>query len=278
MNKPKRIPGVLSKGLFGAVALCVTLLAGSGNGLSDASRLVVAQRSPSLPQRQPPSGSTSPQAPTPQPLASTAQGVPAPAAAAPGTQPLGPPEAQPATPAGKQPAALTAPQDVAPAGGQATSPDALGGQEAAASGTPPTSGIVCVKETKEAQQIKEIKDRPSDWEAVVSAFFGMVSAFAWPGALVLFMLLLRNAVVHHPEFREIFGTFGSVVRKITVAGVDLEIDSAAMQRIREFVGKTVDELMTKARIEYDRMAEGFSVDERLSSGRAQRSPGDPDKT
>ena len=81
--------------------------------------------------------------------------------------------------------------------------------------------------------------------------------------LILFLWIFLTAVVRHPEIREIFGTFSSVVRKITVAGVELEIDSAAMQRIREFVGKTVDELMAKAKLEYDRMAEGFSVDERL---------------
>src|SRR5262249_46237257 len=117
------------------------------------------------------------------------------------------------------------------------------------------------KETKES---KEIKDHPSDLAAVVSAFFAMVSAFAWPGALVLSLSMLLTAVVRHPEFRELFGTFSSVVRKIKLAGVELEIDSAAMQRVREFVGKTVVELMAKAKLEYDRMAEGLSVDERLS--------------
>lgn len=152
-----------------------------------------------------------------------------------------------------------------PNGRQATPPPPPGGQEAApASAAPPISGIVREKESKETKESKEIKDHPSDWATVVSAFFGMVSAFAWPGALVLFLSILLTRIVRHPEVREIFGTFSSVVRKITVAGVELEIDSAAMQRIREFIGKTVDDLMAKAKLEYDRMAEGFSVDERLS--------------
>jgi hypothetical protein len=153
----------------------------------------------------------------------------------------------------------SAPREQPPSG--STQPQAA---PPAPPGGPPTSGVVREKETKETKESTEIKDHPSDWAAVVSAFFGMVSAFAWPGALILFLSILLTAIVRHPEFREIFGTFGSVVRKITVAGVGLEIDSAAMQRIREFVGKTVDELMAKAKLEYDRMAEGFSVDERLS--------------
>ena len=192
MDKPKRIPDFLAIGLFCAVAFSATLLAGSGNGRAKpVDRL--SRGIPSAPQGQPPSGSTRPQAATPQPTApaGATQGVPAPAAAAPGTQPLESPGAQPAARAGGQPAAPTAPQGAAPAGGQAASPDgrqasppppSRGQGAAPTSGTPPTSGVVREKETKETKESKEIKDHPSDWAAVVSAFFGMVSAFAWPGA------------------------------------------------------------------------------------------------
>lgn len=135
MSKLRLVPDFLRISSLIAVALCATLMGGTGNCFGETIRSVLAQSTP-----------VGPQSPGPNVPAGTTQGTPA-------SAPVG----QPAAVSAGQAAAVAGSQATPPAGVQAASP-------AAAPSAPP--GVVREKETRET---KEIKDHPSDLVGVSSA-------------------------------------------------------------------------------------------------------------
>jgi hypothetical protein len=232
MDKRKRVPDVLSMDLFRAVVLCVTLLAGPGIGLTETSRPLVAQQP--APQRQP-------QVPMPQPPApaTAAQGVPASPATTPGTQPPGSPGAPPAAPAGGQGAPAI--------GGQAVAP-------VPAASTP--LGVVREKETKETKETRETKDHPSD-------LVGAISALAWPVAIVALVIFVLISVMLSRTIQRVFRIAVSVVQRIEIAGVKLDIDPTAVSEVKDFLGESLARLMRRAKTQYDQAARVVLVQELL---------------
>jgi hypothetical protein len=173
-----------------------------------------------------------------------------------------PASGQQAPPAGGQAAAPAGGQVAAPAGGQTAAP--TGGQAAAPTGgqakaeAPSTlSGVVLEKETKETKESKEIKDHPSD---LVEVF----SAVAWPGGIVLLVLVILLFVRFSRTIQQLFGIAISAVQRIEIAGVKLEIDTSVVAEVKKFVGGSLENLMKKAKSQYDRMARHVLVQERLA--------------
>jgi hypothetical protein len=121
-------------------------------------------------------------------------------------------------------------------------PTATTSGEVAAGPTPP--GVVREKETKET---KEIRD--GDWGWPITA--------AFLGAVVLCLLAWNRAI------QQLFGVAVSVVQKIEIAGVKLEIDSSRVREVKRFLGGSLAELIARARSQYDQMAAATSVQERL---------------
>ena len=119
-----------------------------------------------------------------------------------------------------------------------------------------TASPGAVRESKETQELKEITERPRDW-------FDVAIAFAWPLAVIALLGIFLLTVVKSETIREFFGFAASFVRKIAVAGVELEINPEAVGKVREFVGKSFGELVTKGKDQYDRMASLMSVEQHL---------------
>jgi hypothetical protein len=100
-----------------------------------------------------------------------------------------------------------------------------------------------IKETKETRETKEVKDRPSDWVEVVGAI-------AWPSCLLIVVLTL----VFSRAARGIFKRFPKVVRKISAGGVEMEISADAVDEVRGYLRDSFDELIARAKDEYQKMA------------------------
>ena len=137
--------------------------------------------------------------------------------------------------------------------GQAPSPPATTspapGSTPAPSPTPPTVAAP-IKETKET---KEVKDRPSDWVQ-------LVRAVAWPVCLLLIVVML----LFSRTGKRIFGLFPKVVRKISAGGVEMQISEDAVDEIREYLRDSFDELVARAKDEYQRMASVQQISTHLS--------------
>jgi hypothetical protein len=238
MSKKRDLPNAFLIVIFSAVALCATAKARAGDGLSETSRPVLAQNTPSAPQQPAPTGATQPSTVSPQ---STAPGTAAPAA----------PSPSPAV----QPTVLGGGQAAAQAGGQA-SPSAGGQGVVPAQGTSAASGAVREKETKETKETNEIKDRPSD-------FVEFFSAVAWPGAIFLIIVFVFLLLALNRTIQQLFGIAASVVQKIEIAGVKLEIDTSAVDEVKKFIGGSLHQLVKKAEAQYEKTASAASVEDRL---------------
>jgi hypothetical protein len=116
--------------------------------------------------------------------------------------------------------------------------------------TPPPASVP-IKEIKET---KEIKDHPSDWVE-------FSAAIAWPLCLLLIVLVL----LFSRTGKRIFGLFPKVVRKINAGGVEMEINADAVEEIREYLRDSFDELVARAKDEYQRMASVQQITMHLSS-------------
>jgi hypothetical protein len=118
---------------------------------------------------------------------------------------------------------------------------------AASTNTPtpsPTPPIAApIKETKETKETKEVKDRPSDWVE-------FAGAIAWPLCLLLIVIMF----LFSKTAKRMFGLFPRVVRKISAGGVDMEISAEAVEEVREYLRDSFDELVARAKDEYQRMA------------------------
>ena len=90
---------------------------------------------------------------------------------------------------------------------------------------------------------KEVKDRPSDWVQ-------LVGAIAWPVCLLLIAVML----LFSRTGKRIFGLFPKVIRKISAGGVEMQISADAADEIREYLRDSFDELIARAKDEYQRMA------------------------
>jgi hypothetical protein len=222
MSKKRDMPNAFLIIILSAVALCATAKARAGDGLSETSRPILAQNTPSAPQQLTPSGATQPSTVAPQ---STAPGTAAPAA---------------------------------PSPSPAVQPTVLGGGQGAvpAQGTSAASGAVREKETKETKETKEIKDRPSD-------FVEFFSAVAWPGAIFLIIVFVFLLLALNRTIQQLFGIAASVVQKIEIAGVKLEIDTSVVDEVKKFIGGSLQQLVKKAEAQYEKTASAASVEDRL---------------
>jgi hypothetical protein len=131
-------------------------------------------------------------------------------------------------------------------------PPATPGSTPAPSPTPPTVAAP-IKETKETKETKEIKDHPSDWVE-------FAGAIAWPLCLLLIVLVL----LFSKTGRRMFGLFPRVVRKISAGGVEMEISADAVEQVREYLRDSFDELVARAKDEYQRMASVQQISNHLS--------------
>jgi hypothetical protein len=124
------------------------------------------------------------------------------------------------------------------------------GSTPAPSPTPPTVAAP-IKETTDT---KEVKDRPSDWVQ-------LVRAVAWPVCLLLIVVML----LFSRTGKRIFGLFPKVVRKISAGGVEMQISEDAVDEIREYLRDSFDELVARAKDEYQRMASVQQISAHLST-------------
>ncbi|MGO8846815.1 MAG: hypothetical protein ACLQFI_16060 [Methylocella sp.] len=123
-------------------------------------------------------------------------------------------------------------------------------------GTSAASGAVREKETKETKETKEIKDRPSD-------LVEFISAVAWPGAIILIIVFVFLLVALNGAIQRLFGIAASVVQKIEIAGVKLEIDTSVVDEVKKFIGGSLQQLVKKAEAQYEKTASAASVEDRL---------------
>jgi hypothetical protein len=117
-----------------------------------------------------------------------------------------------------------------------------------------TAPIKETKETKEIKESKEVKDRPSDWVE-------FAGAIAWP--LCLFLII--GMLLFSKTAKRMFGLFPRVVRKISAGGVEMEISADAVEQIREYLRESFDELVARAKDEYQRMASVQQISMYLSA-------------
>jgi hypothetical protein len=130
------------------------------------------------------------------------------------------------------------PAPLAPA---TTPPGPLGSVPAPSPASPTVAAPI--KEKKELKETKEVKDRPSDWVQ-------LVGAIAWPFCLLLIAVML----LFSRTGKRIFGLFPKVIRKISAGGVEMQISADAVDEIREYLRDSFDELIARAKDEYQRMA------------------------
>jgi hypothetical protein len=234
MSKRKCMPNILLMFVLCVIALCATARAIAARDLSTSARPLLAQSTPTNPQQfTQPSGASS------QPIVPNASTPIAPSP---------PPAAQSAIPGGGQ--------AVAPAGGQSPAPAVSQGATPAQS-TSAAPGPVREKETKETKETKEIKDRPSD-----SVEF--MSAVAWPGAILLIIVFALILLGWNRAIQQLFGIATSVIQKIEIAGVKLEIDTSAVDEVKKFIGGSLRKLVEKAAAQYEKTVSSASVEDRLS--------------
>ncbi|MDB5604276.1 MAG: hypothetical protein JWP25_1176, partial [Bradyrhizobium sp.] len=236
MSKRQCMPNNLLIIFFCIVAPCATAKARAGHDLRTA-RPLLAQSTLTSPQQLTQSKASQPSSASPQPIAPDAS-----------------------TPIASSP--TPAAQSVIPGAGQAAAPagapgPAIGQGAVPAQGTPAAPGAVREKETKETKETKEIKDRPSD-----SVEF--ISAVAWPGTILLIIVFVFLLLACNRAIQQLFGIAASVVQKIEIAGVKLEIDTSAVEEVKKFIGGSLRELVEKAAAQYEKTVSATSVEDRLS--------------
>ena len=99
------------------------------------------------------------------------------------------------------------------------------------------------KESKETKETKEVKDRPADWVE-------FTGAIAWPVCVLLIVFMLLFSKVS----KRAFGIFPRIVNKVSAGGVELQINSEAVDEVRQYLRGSFDELIARAKEEYQRMA------------------------
>jgi hypothetical protein len=130
-----------------------------------------------------------------------------------------------------------------------TTPSAASGSTPAPSPTSPVA-TVRTKETKEAQGLR---DRPSNWVQ-------LIGVIAWPICLLLIVIMF----LFSRTGKRIFGLFPKVVRKISAGGVEMQISEDAVDEIREYLRDSFDELVARAKDEYQKMASVQQISMHLS--------------
>ncbi len=105
-------------------------------------------------------------------------------------------------------------------------------------------------------EVKEIKDHPS-------TLVGLVDALAWP-VVVIFVLI---ALLRSSWISRAIGFLPQAVRaiKVSVAGVEMEINQQAAEEVRSFLVAPIEDLRKKADTEYKKMADAQRVYELLQS-------------
>jgi hypothetical protein len=86
----------------------------------------------------------------------------------------------------------------------------------------------------------------------------IIKALAWPVSVVGIIALFA----FHPRLSRIFG-LAKVVRKIGVAGIEMEISADAVDHVRDQLRLSISELFEKAEDEYRRMADVMRIYEHL---------------
>jgi len=138
----------------------------------------------------------------------------------------------------------------------ATIPPPTPGSTPAPSPNPPTAPAP-IKETKETKETKEVKEHASDWVE-------FAGAIAWPLSLLLCLLFIVLTLLFSRTAKRVFGLFPKVVRKISAGGVEMEISADAVEEIREYLRDSFDELVARAKSEYQRMASVQQISTHLS--------------
>lgn len=87
------------------------------------------------------------------------------------------------------------------------------------------------------------------WRTPAAAWVEIIKAAAWPASIVAVVLLFA----FHPRLNRLFG-LAKAIKKIKAGGVEMEINTEAVDAVRTLVGESFDELVTNAKDEYDRMA------------------------
>jgi hypothetical protein len=88
----------------------------------------------------------------------------------------------------------------------------------------------------------------------------LVRAVVWPFCLLLIVVML----LFSRTGKRIFGLFPKVVRKISAGGVEMQISEDAVDEIREYLRDSFDELVVRAKDEYQRMASVQQISAHLS--------------
>jgi hypothetical protein len=114
---------------------------------------------------------------------------------------------------------------------------------------------------------------PSSQTSVVAEDHGPVEVqvlriVAWPVTLLLLALLLA----FNQRLGRMLGLTSRIVKKISAGGIEMEIDADAVKEIQTHLRGSFDELIYKARVEYDRMSALMSIDEHLESAMTNALP------
>lgn len=88
----------------------------------------------------------------------------------------------------------------------------------------------------------------------------LAGKLAWPLVILCAMLL----IAYNDRLARLFGSGIKIVRKVSAGGVEMEISSDAVDRVKKELQASFQQLIADAKIEYQRMASVQNIDRHLS--------------